>query len=264
MKKCIILLSVMCMLLWSSISIGQETASAGLKVKLESLFEAATDAYNKGQYELAIDYYDNILKGGYESVGVYYNLANAHYKQNHIAQSIYFYEKALLLDPSDKETLKNLSFARKMTIDAIPTKIPNGLGQAYGSYVKAYSIDFWSYAAILTLALFVCCYLLYYFSTKTTTKRTAFSLAVLLVVSSIFSFFNGLLVQELEDKDRPAIVFETTKGLSEPNKQGTLVFELHEGTKVQILEIFNDWSQIKLSDAQTAWVPSTQIRALKE
>ncbi|MEP2236706.1 MAG: tetratricopeptide repeat protein, partial [Maribacter sp.] len=67
------------------------------------LFEQATVAYNAGEYDKAITYYQDILDNGEHSAAVYYNLGNAYYKLNNIAESIYFYEKALLLSPNDEE-----------------------------------------------------------------------------------------------------------------------------------------------------------------
>ncbi len=266
MKKHLIFLSICYSLFWNAMAFSKTQQPAGEKVedKFLSFFNAATQAYNQSNYTLAVDYYENILKGGYESVEVYFNLGNAHYKQNNIAQSIYFYEKALLKAPKDEEIKRNLAFAQKMTIDAIPTKTPNGLGQAYGEFIKQYSLDFWSYAAILSLIIALLSYLSYYFLSKTAFKRFCFSLALVALLASIFSYCNGLLIESIENKNRPAIVFETSKALSEPNQQGVLIFELHEGTKVQVLERFNEWAQIKLSDGQTAWVLQKQIKEIKE
>ncbi|CAI8232864.1 MAG: Uncharacterised protein [SAR116 cluster bacterium] len=266
MKKKLVLFSILCSLLWSLPSYGQNQRSedSELEGKYLSFFNAATDAYNKGDYKLATDYYENILKGGYESEAIYYNLGNAYYKQNNIAKSIYFFEKALLRAPNDSDILKNLAFAKKMTIDAIPIKTPNGLGQAYGSFVKQYTLNFWSYLAIISMLVAVLSYLSFYFSNRTGLKRASFTIALVSLLVSFFSHANGLIIQDLESKNRPAIIFETSKALSEPNQQGVLIFELHEGTKVQVLERLNEWCQIELSDGQKAWVLQKQLREIKD
>jgi SH3-like domain-containing protein len=41
---------------------------------------------------------------------------------------------------------------------------------------------------------------------------------------------------------------------SAPSSQSEDLFILHEGTKIQVLESFNDWSKIKLSDGMIGWV----------
>lgn len=248
----------------SSMTRAQEPTEKAQETKLQSFFTEATKAYNEANYELAIDYYQTILEEGYESFAVYYNLANAYYKQNQIAYSIFNYEKALLLNPNDSDLIKNLNFAKKMTIDAIPIKKSNGLGEAYKNLINSYSISFWSYWTIGTMVALVLCYITYYFSEKSNLKRICFAGFLIFMASSIFGYANGSLVLSLHEQDRPAIVFETAQVLSEPNNQGIQSFELHEGTKVQVIEYFNDWSHIEISNGESGWLLKSQIKELKE
>ena len=91
----------------------------GVNAQTEALFNRATDAYNEGNYQQAIEVYNQILDKGEHSAALYFNLGNSYYKLNQIAPSIYYYEKALLLSPNDPEIKTNLSYAQNMTLDAI-------------------------------------------------------------------------------------------------------------------------------------------------
>ena len=64
----------------------------------QTLFDKANALYNEGKYEEAITNYKAILETANHSADLYFNLANAHYKLNNIAPSIYYYEKALQLE----------------------------------------------------------------------------------------------------------------------------------------------------------------------
>src|SRR5690606_15485144 len=83
----------------------------------ESLFEKANSAYNGGAYETAISNYEQILENGETSAALYYNLANSYYKLNNLAPSIYYYEKALQLNPNDSDIKNNLEIAQNLVID---------------------------------------------------------------------------------------------------------------------------------------------------
>lgn len=49
----------------------------------------------------------------------------------------------------------------------------------------------------------------------------------------------------------------------EPNEKSEVLFEIHEGTKVEIIENFDtDWLKIKLSNGQTGWVIKNQIKII--
>ena len=76
------------------------------------LFENANNFYVKGNYQDAISGYKQILDGGFESSELYYNLGNSYYKLNKVAESNFYFEKALILSPNDKD-LPSLPFAHK-------------------------------------------------------------------------------------------------------------------------------------------------------
>ena len=65
--------------------------------------------------------------------------------------------------------------------------------------------------------------------------------------------------------DQPAIVFSDEVIIkSAPNERGQEVFRLHEGTKLNVLEEFNDWKKIRIVDGQTGWLTSEDIKLLKD
>ena len=50
---------------------------------------------------------------------------------------------------------------------------------------------------------------------------------------------------------------------SAPSNQSEDLFILHEGTKVQVLEVFNDWTKIKLSDGMIGWLENQAIEEIQ-
>lgn len=114
-----------------------------------ALFDQATEAYNVGEYQKAIESYEKILENGEHSANLYYNMGNAYYKQNQIAPSIYYYEKALLLQPNDPEIENNLAYAKNMTLDAIESLPETGLSKIYHNIVGQLSFDQWAHVSIV-------------------------------------------------------------------------------------------------------------------
>lgn len=231
----------------------------------EALFHGATEAYNKGAYDEAIANYLEILGNGQHSAAVYFNLGNAYYKQNEIASSIYYYEKALLLQPNDAEIRNNLGYAQNMTLDAIEPLPEVGLAKLYANTTKILTFDQWAKVAIGCVLLFVLLYILFAYATYSSRKRWAFitSLAALFVciLSLVFAF-----VQYRDFKAyQPAIVFADEIAIrSEPNANSDEVFTLHAGTKVNVLEELNSWQKIRLADGKTGWIPDSEIKPLKD
>ncbi len=226
-------------------------------------FQEANELYGQGEFELAIDAYKSILKTGKHSAELYFNLANSHYKLNNVAPSIYFYEKALQLDPEDKDIQNNLAFAQNMTIDAVAEVPKVGFDKLYNNFVNAYSFDGWSRLAIAFSVAFVVFFLIYYFSLTTFRKRLSFVLGFSCVFTSMVTLFMAFQKYDFEQKNIAAVVFEKSVDIkSEPNFEGSNLFKLHEGTKIKVLDSLTNWHRIELPDGLTGWIPSSAIKVL--
>jgi tetratricopeptide (TPR) repeat protein len=217
-------------------------------------FKQANALYNEGKY----------LESEVHSTELYFNLANANYKLNNIAPSIYYYEKALQLSPNDKEIESNLTFAKNMTIDAID-KVPQvGFSRIINNVVNTFNTDVWAKIAVSGVIVFVLLFLMYHFSYGTSRKRIAFVTSIISLFVACFSVALAFQKESLDKKDNPAIVFvQESRVKSEANKTSEEVFRLHEGTKVQVLETYEDWKKIQLSDNSTGWIPSKDLKLLK-
>ncbi len=81
----------------------------------------------------------------------------------------------------------------------------------------------------------------------------------ILVLSVVFAFENYDIVQ----KNRTAIIFSPkTEIKNAPTKSSDDIFELHEGTKVLILDELDNWKKIKLADGKIGWLPSIDLREI--
>ncbi|MBT8272097.1 MAG: tetratricopeptide repeat protein [Flavobacteriaceae bacterium] len=237
----------------------QLSAQSGIEA-----FYAGNSAYNEGRYQDAIQLYESILDADLHSAELYFNLGNCYYKTNQVAPSIFYYEKALQLDPKDADIQNNLAFAQNMTIDAIDTVPEIGISKVYSSIVESFSYDTWAILAVTLMLLFVLLFLMYYFSVSTNKKRFLFlgsfvSLALsLCVLTFAFQRFDS------EKRDNPAIVFaQESEVRSDPNLRSEIVFNLHEGTKIQVLEAYDEnWYKIRLSDGKTGWISIEDIKLL--
>ncbi len=231
----------------------------------QTLFDKANALYNEGKYEEAITNYKAILETANHSADLYFNLANAHYKLNNIAPSIYYYEKALQLAPNDTDILNNMAFAKNMTIDAIDIIPETGLAKLLKNTANKFSFDTWAKASVVLVFCFVIVFLIYYFAYTTIKKRLAFIVSLTTLIGVFATMTFAFYKFNIDKNDNPAIVFvQESKVKSDPNNRSEESFRLHEGTKVQVIQTYNDWKKIKLSDGKTGWVASKDIKLLKD
>ncbi|MCM4154888.1 tetratricopeptide repeat protein [Gramella sp. AN32] len=229
----------------------------------EKLFEEGNKAYQQGKYEVAVSKYEQIIDKGEASADLYYNLGNAHYKLNHIAPSIFYYEKALQLKPGDNDIQNNIKFAKNMAIDDIETVEKTGLSESWNNLVRSFSFSTWAWLAILFSVLFVAMFLLYYFSGRSVFKRIYFGLSMLAILLCITSVFIGFQQKSSIEDNEFAIVFsEEAEVRDEPNLRGNASFTLHEGTKARLLEDYQQWYKIELANGAQGWIDREHIRKL--
>jgi len=228
------------------------------------LFSQGNSLYNEGKFQDAINTYESILDTENHSSELYFNLANAYYKLNRIAPSVYYYEKALQLSPNDKDIKNNMSFAKNMTIDAIELIPEMGFSKITKNIINRFSFDVWAILSVVFVVLFVVLFLTYYFSYSTNRKRLTFLSSILSLFLVLITLMFAFQKYEYEQNDNPAIVFALESEIkSEPNLRSEIAFKLHEGTKVQVLEIYNEnWTKIKLADGKTGWISSQDIKEL--
>ena len=227
------------------------------------LFNEGNALYNEGKYAEAIDKYKVILDSGQHSAELYYNMGNAHYKLNNVAESVYYFEKALQLAPGDKEIQNNLAYAQNMTIDAIDVQPEVGFSKLFKNIINYLDYEVWAKLSIIFMALFVALFLWYYFSSNTGKKRVAFISFIVSLFCFAMTFSLAFQKLEMDKKNNPAIVFAHESSVkNDPNPNGQELFQLHEGTKVQILESFENWDKIKLSDGKIGWIRASDIKPL--
>lgn len=234
-----------------------------LNAQNTALFDQGKAAYKSERYQDAINAWMKVLDNEQHSASLYFNLGNAHYKMNHVGLSVYYYEKALQLDPSDSAIKTNLAFAENARIDAIEP-LPKTIFSKWNEAVSGlFTFDGWALLSVIMVSLFVFLFLAYYFSTAERAKRLFFIGSLISVVLFSVCFVMAFKVYNQVAKDRPAIVLaETSEVKSGPSLGSDNAFTLHEGTKVQILNSEENWFQIKLADGKDGWLPSNDVKQL--
>ena len=227
----------------------------------DQYFENGSKAYAVGDYQQAIEAYDEVVAVGQESAALYYNLGNANYKLNRIAPSVYNYERALRLNPNDADIKNNLIFAQNMTIDAVTPLPQNTFTKWYNNTLNLLSLDGWAILAVILILVFMGSFIAYRFVYATVQKRLFFTTTSIALIFSLTALFFAFRSQMRIKNDRPAIVFSPSAEVRvEPRLSSDEAFVLHEGTKVLILSENDEWQEIRLVDGKEGWIPKTDVK----
>lgn len=228
------------------------------------IFVVANEKYNSLDFVGAIEKYNELLKGGFHSSELYFNLGNAYYKLDSLAQSIYYYEKGLKYFPNDSSLTQNLEYLNNLTIDDIESLPEDIISMQFNYLLNYFSFNNWSIITIITAILSCFIFLLYFLSKSSKYKRTYFTIFILSFMLTSSLLFVNFKIYNVQTTIEFGIVYKDVIEVNfEPNEKSEVLFEIHEGTKVEVIENFDmDWLKIKLSNGQTGWVIKNQIKII--
>jgi len=218
----------------------------------QSDFDAANSAYADGRYEEAAMMYEALLAET-PSAQIYYNLGNARFKQGELAQAILNYERALRLKPNYPDAQYNLAFAQSKITDNIEEHdfFLSSWARAVRNCLRE------STWIILSISLFILALvgiLLFLLGREPWLRKTAFHIAW---IALLFSLIAGLNAGSLHRRDTLRNEAIITQGIvnakSSPDRSGTDLFTVHEGTKVTIRETLGDWCNIRVGSNE-GWI----------
>ncbi|MEC8636683.1 MAG: tetratricopeptide repeat protein [Bacteroidota bacterium] len=253
MKNILMSLSIIilcCLMAW-----GQEKGAT---------FENANTAYNTGQYERAVMLYKEILNHGQHSAELYFNLANSYYRLNQVGESIFYFEKAKQMRPMDDDINVNSAFAQNMAIDAVEILPKSQVAQLQENIIDLFSLDGWAYFIILLVWLLVLFWGFYLWNKVPLIKRTFFTFILFLGMLLTGSLTIALMKSANNANTTYGILFDNKIDVwAEPNSRAEVLFSIHEGIKVQMLDQLQEWQKIRIANGSEGWIKNGKVRSLK-
>lgn len=229
-------------------------------------WESANQAYADGNYEEAIIGYENMLQQpettGAARAEVLFNLGNSYFKTGENARAILAYERCLRLVPNHQDAKFNLQFAESRIIDNIEDHHQFFLlqwAQAVRGWMSEQTWLLWS------VILFILCLVgmfVFAFMRQTLVRKTAFYTGVAAFCFSLVGLWCGLSLHHRDMARTEAIIMQgVVNAKSSPDKSGTDLFVLHEGTKVRIGDTVGDWCEIHVGD-NIGWIRANAMERI--
>lgn len=229
-------------------------------------WDDANQAYAEGRYDDAAAAYEAIIGAApaltRAYAPVYYNLGNARFKQGELSQAILAYERCLRLNPTDKNAKFNLRFARTQIIDNIADTQVFFLREWLTTLRNLLPLNVWLWSSICLFSLMLVCLLLFAFSHLIGVRKAGFYVSIICFVFSVVAFANAASLHRRDTVRAEAII---TRGIvnakASPDRSGTELFTLHEGTKVTIHETLAGYANIEVGN-YNGWIPLTTLERI--
>jgi tetratricopeptide (TPR) repeat protein len=223
----------------------------------------ADSTYAQEHYQKAAQQYEQLLKQGV-SADLYYNLGNCYYRMDNITLAVLNYERALLLSPGDKDIRFNLQMARSKTIDKIVPESEMFFVTWYRSLVNLMSVDAWARMALISLVAAIILALAYLFANLVWLRKVGFFGGLFFVIIFLLSNLFAWQQKKVLIHRSGAIIIQSAVNVkSTPSKNGTDLFILHEGTKVNITDgSMRGWKKIRVADGKEGWLETKEIEII--
>ena len=226
-------------------------------------YTKANSLYDEGNYEEAIQVYEELLNNDNLSTDIYFNLGNAHYKLDQVPSAILNYERALKLKPDNEDALFNLKMANKRTIDKIERLPELFIANTWRTLVTSRTVNNWAYFTVGLVFLTLLFFIAYLLTQPIFIKKISFYSGSFFLLLTLFCWLMASQHDTINQSTSEAIIFEATVTIkSEPNLKAEKLFTLHEGTKVKLLETVNSWNKIKLPNGNVGWISSDAIEVI--
>lgn len=254
MKRIVLLLSLFAVCLFPIIAQETETTDN---------LKQANALYADGEYRQAALLYEQIIQEEGVAPELYYNLGNSYYKANEIGRSILNYERALRLNPKDKDAQHNLELAQTKVIDSITAEEPFFVKKWLQSLISWLSSNQWLFLSWTLFLLSIAGLLIFVFGSSRGLRKTSFALTIVFLLISLFSLgFSISRKKQVTERNDAIVMIGIISVKSSPDKSGTDLFELHEGTKVEIKNALGEWVEIEIGDGRQGWVQERQIEKI--
>lgn len=235
----------------------------------------ADKLYAEKEYKKAIPIYEEVMQINGVSAPLLYNLGNACYKAGENGKAVLAYERALKLDPGNKEIKNNLSYVRTRIDDqnksetkghniTVTPDAPSFFSGVYSNITTETSSNYWALFAAFSFVLFIGSVSLYVFTRNVNARKCGFFGSLLFLgFCIIFLVFAFSASKEYYSKDSGIVTAYKTELLTEPlasSKPSTTA--LHCGTRLTVLDTKTDskgevsWYKVRLNSEYLGWISS--------
>ncbi len=241
-----------CLIILTNLSLSRACAATA---------QEADDLAREGKFAEAATIYEEILTTS-ESAELYYNLGYCHFKSNNLGKAILNFERSRRLNPSDPDVIANLDLAYSLT-DKMQVVEPIFFQQWWTSFCNLFSSDGWAIAFIVLFVLSLCSLGCFLFMDSVSIRKAGFFSSIALFLFAISSLVISLQKRSEILNSSAAIIMSSSVNLqTSPDKNGSQMTVLHEGTRVDILDQLGDWIEVKLKDGNVGWLRLAEVEKI--
>jgi tetratricopeptide (TPR) repeat protein len=231
-------------------------ASSIASAQATAQFARANQEYASGDFNAAVNGYEELVRAGQDTPNLFYNLGNAYFRKKDFGRSILNYERALALDPHHPEAQANMRIARDeaRALELAPTKVQRWLALASANqYAVAAAITFW---------ICVFCVVALIFNRRMRGGLIALSfLSLSIFVITVFAAWE--LSSAKNGTGLAIVTAASADARLATADNANRVLTLPAGSEIQILSQRGDWIYAALPNGLRGWIAAKSAEQVR-
>ena len=220
----------------------------------DSVFAEANRAYAAGDFQKAIDGYEQLVRDGEWHANLFYDLANAWYRAGDDGKAIVNYERALALEPHHPEADANLRLVRDhaRALELQPRPL-----ERYFAFTTTRAL-----IIIAAAAFWFAVFLAISFLLSRSRLRIAL-FAVALLVAGVSGWGAYLHETGVRGGSLAIVTEKAAQARVATADTSASVLALPAGSEVSVLSRRGDWTYVALPNAQRGWLPAKAVELVR-
>lgn len=228
--------------------------TASHATRADSLKTIGDSLYDAQLYVEAAASYEDALKDG-ACAALLQNLGNAYFRMNDFTKATIAYERALRIEPYNKELRHNIALCATKIEDRFAQKQEMFFVTWTRTLRDSLSTDAWAVLGIVFFLLFVCGLALYQLSERQRLRKVGFfggGLVLLLFLAT--QMFALSQCSELRNRQRAVVTASPAQLHESSAPQSRTEKELHPGVGVTLTDSTREAYEVELPDGTRGWM----------
>lgn len=222
----------------------------------KSLFLTANTYYKNKQYDEAEKLYLLVLKKDGKNANALYNLGNTYFHLKQFPYAVWYFEKALKLNPDSKFLKHNIEETNNKLFNKIEFSKEFFVTKQLKGLVHATSSNSWGMYLLVALWIGSISMIIYLLTTQNLFYKIGITA---LVIAVLFGWFTYSTFTKEHQQDY-AIILTTNAYLKKaPVETINAADTVQIGVKVQIIDADKDWRKIKLPNEKIGWIEKSNL-----
>lgn len=219
-------------------------------------FAEAGRLYGQGRFAAALALYGRVA-GASRDWRVPYNIGNCHYKLGDYLQAKVHYLRARKLRPLEPAIARNLAMTDRRFLDEARLPEPGFVERSLQALESRVSLD--ALSALLLLAALLFNLLLFRLLTRGRQRRLLYALGFTLLLLAGLGACHAGRTAAASRRDVAVIAAEEASLRSGPGTGNTVLFKVHRGLEVRVIDRSGPWLQVTASESIAGWIEADRL-----